>query len=157
MDKISNKYIVVFLSIFALIIVTVQLFFVKAIPIICENLSYNSDYIVTIDNPKLYLNIIPVAKIKADKLKIESKKTHDIYQTENLSLTLRILPLLSGRIHINELKTSKIYIKAKLNKDLILEELNPDDLDKLKINCDYIDLNNIQLSVENNVNNTQFI
>lgn len=156
MDKISNKYIVVFLSIFALIIVTVQLFFVKAIPIICENLSYNSDYIVTIDNPKLYLNIIPVAKIKADKLKIESKKTHDIYQTENLSLTLRILPLLSGRIHINELKTSKIYIKAKLNKDLILEELNPDDLDKLKIKCDYIDLNNIQISVENNVNNTQF-
>ena len=51
MKQIFNKYIILILGVYAFWIGGVPVIFTKALPVICENISINSNYNVEILNP----------------------------------------------------------------------------------------------------------
>ena len=147
MNKNYHKYIVVFLSILAFFLCLVPLFLSRAIPIICENLSYNTQYNVTVKNPKVYLNVIPVVTLKADDISVKSKSSDEFYNIKNLRLKIRILPLISGRVHINKISTDSVDIKTKINEDIALDKDFVSSLSDIKLICNNVNLNDIKINI----------
>ena len=147
MNRNYHKYILI-LGIFALWLFGVPFLFSRAVPIVCENLSYNTAYNIAIEKPRLYLNVLPTATLKADKITIKSKTTDDNLQVKNLKLKLRILPLLSGRIHINNIDASDIKISTILNKKAELDKNFISDLSKAKIKCDSVNFTDFLLNIK---------
>lgn len=146
MKRNYHKYILV-LGILAVWLLGIPFLFTKAVPVICENLSYNTSYNISIEKPQLYLNIIPNATIKAKNISITSKTTNDKIKIENFKLKLRILPLLSGRIHINNIEASNIDIKTILNKNAELDKNFISNLNKTKVRCNGTKIDNFLLSI----------
>ena len=103
MKQIFNKYIILILGIYAFWIGGVPAIFTKALPVVCENISINSNYNVEILNPKLRLSVLPKAQFNALKINVEDKTTQNISTIDNFKIDLRLLPLLSGRVHINSI------------------------------------------------------
>ena len=147
MNHNYHKYILI-LGIFALWLFGVPFLFSRAVPVICENLSYNTSYNISVEKPRLYLNVLPTAYIKADSISIKSKTTADNLQVKNLKLKIRILPLLSGRIHINNINATDIKISAVLNKKAELDKNFISNLSKAKIKCDGIDFTDFYLNIK---------
>lgn len=139
------RYIVITFTVFVVWLWVIPFVFSKTIPVICENLSYNTPYTVKIENPELRLNIIPVAGVKAKSISVKSKKTNDNLFITNFYLKLRILPLLSGRVHIDSLKSESVSLKADLDTKLRLNRNFIDTAKNAKIVCDAVDLKNIKL------------
>lgn len=146
MKRNYHKYILV-LGILAVWLLGIPFLFTKAVPVICENLSYNTSYNILIEKPQLYLNIIPNATIKAKSIRISSKNTDDKVEIEDLKLKIRILPLLSGRVHINNIEASNIDIKTILNKNAELDKNFISNLSKTKVKCNGTKINNFLLSI----------
>ena len=145
MNLSLNKYILIVICALIFWLAGVPFVFSNAIQVVCENLSYNTDYNISVEKPKLYLNIIPIAYVKADRINIQSKKTNDKIYIEDLNLKIRILPLLSGRIHIDSIKSSKIDVNALINKDTNLnKKIN---IKNAKFKCENLDIENVKINV----------
>ena len=112
----SNKYIVILLSFYAIWILGVPYIFSKTLPQVCENITYNSDFEIDIKKPQLYLSVIPTAKFKAQEISVKLKNTDDYTKIDNFSVSLRLLPLLTGRLHLNDVFADKIVANSVLKK-----------------------------------------
>ena len=110
MNKILNKYIIILIFFYTFWLIGLPLIFSKTVPVVCENLSANTNYNIQITEPKLRLNVIPTAKISANKIEITEKKSNDKILLNNFEITTRIFPLLSGKIHINNITISNRLI-----------------------------------------------
>ena len=148
MKQNFNKYIILLLSIFTFWLWGIPFLLTKAVPIICENLSYNTEYNITVRKPRVYLNVIPNIIVEADAININSKNNANKLYVEKFKLNLRILPLLSGRVHINQIKA------ALINSDLLLDkkaELNGSFISNLintKVICNSVDIEYIRLGIK---------
>lgn len=123
------------------------LVFSKAVPVVCENLSYNSNYEIKTEEPRLRLNLLPTAKISANHIEITDKKTKDNIVLETPAIRTRLLPLLSGRVHINKIEASNIGIDSYLDNK---PELDKDFFSKLsnaKVKCDSVKIDKFKLSI----------
>lgn len=147
MHNFYKKYIVIFISLYIFIMGIAPFLFQRAIPIICENLSYNTSYNITIEQPRLRLNIIPVATISANAIHIQSKKNNDCYQIKDLNVTVRLLPLITGRLHINKLLFTDADASALLEKNVSLGKNVISTLRHAKIRCDYINIKNAKIKL----------
>ena len=58
---------------------------------------------IEVKNPRLYTTIIPNIKVKAEDIKLLNKDNSVALELEYPKLNLRLLPLLSGKIHLNSL------------------------------------------------------
>ena len=141
MKQIVNKYIILILGVYAFWIGGVPVIFTKALPIVCENISINSNYNVEILNPKLRLNILPKAQFNAQRISIEDKSTQNISTIDNFKIDLRLLPLLSGRVHINSISADNLFLKVNIDKDIELDKDFFKNLDKSKIKCNILKIN----------------
>ena len=148
MKQIFNKYIISILIIYAFWIGGLPFIFAKALPEVCENISLNTDYEVKVEKPRLILTPLPVAIVKANKIEIKSKLSSDITKIENFETSLRLLPLLSGRVHINKFAASKIEINSVLTKELQLDKSFFADLNKTKIRCKEVDIKQIAANIK---------
>ena len=146
MNRNYHKYILI-LGILAVWLLGIPFIFSKAVPVICENLSFNTSYNISIEKPQLYLNIIPNATIKAKNINITSKTTNDKIKIENFKLKLRILPLLSGRFHINNIEADNININTILNKKAELDKNFISNLSNTKISCNEINIKKLFLNI----------
>lgn len=140
MKQLFNKYIILILGVYAFWIGGVPVIFSKMLPVVCENISVNSDYNVEILEPKLRLNVLPKAKFSALKITVENKSSRDITVLDNFKIDVRLLPLLTGRIHINSINTDSLLIKANVKKDIELDKNFFKNLDKSKIKCNSFNL-----------------
>lgn len=141
MKQIFNKYIILILGVYAFWIGGVPVIFTKALPVVCENISINSNYNVEILNPKLRLNILPKAQFNALKINVEDKTTQNISTIDNFKIDLRLLPLLSGRVHINSISADNLFLKVNIDKDIELDKDFFKNLDKSKIKCNILKIN----------------
>ena len=139
MKQLLKKYFVIILGIYVFWLAGIPLVFSRVIPVICENITYNSQYNVSIENPRLYTNIIPTSLLKADSIIISSKISKNHIYIKNFKLKLRLLALLSGNVHLNTVQASEIDINYvidektnKLDKDFVSRLLNT------KICCDSV-------------------
>ena len=78
----------------------------------------NTEYNFSVTKPRIITNIIPNLKIKADSIKLLNKDNSEAFSIKKLNLNIRILPLITGKIHLNnfqcdEIKSS-IFIKDKI-------------------------------------------
>ena len=90
MKQILNKYIILIFGVYAFWIGGVPVIFSKVLPVVCENISVNSDYNVEIVNPKLILNVLPKAKFKAMKIAVENKSTQEVTTINNFKIDVRL-------------------------------------------------------------------
>ena len=105
---------------------------------------------------RLYTNIIPHLKIKAKEIKILNNDNSTALMLENPKLNLRILPLLSGKVHINSFETTCISANLIIKDKLYIGDY-PIEIKDSNINAflDRIKLKKIKLNIiENNETKT---
>ena len=145
MKQLFNKYIILILGVYAFWIGGVPVIFSKVLPTVCENISVNSNYNVEILNPKLRLNVLPKAVFSAMRITVEDKSTRDTTTLNNFKIDLRLLPLLTGRVHINSISADDLLVKASVNKDIELDKDFFKNLDKTKIKCNSFKLDEFSI------------
>ncbi len=146
MNEFFNKYTAIILSFYAFWLLGLPFIFTKTLPVLCEKINSNSKYKVEIENPKLYLNILPNAVISADKLEI--KGTEDSVSIEKPYLKIRLLPLLSGHIHLNKVSASNMNIASVLKKNPELDKNFFTELSKNKFKCDAVEIKNFKVELK---------
>ena len=117
-----KKYIFLFLGICVFWIGVIPFVFSKAIPVVCENLTYNSVYNLEVKNPRLILSLIPSAIIKADELDIKLKNQQDAAKIVSPKINIRLLPLLVGKVHINKISAKDVYLNTRISENPVLEK-----------------------------------
>ncbi len=140
MSRFFNKYILIIAGFYILWLGILPYFAGNIISIICENISYNTEYNVKIVKPNVKLSVLPVIRVKADLLEISDKNLNNVFRAKNPYIKIRLLPLLSGRLHINKLSSTDIILYTKLENNLTLDKDVMSKAANTKICCDSIKL-----------------
>ena len=148
MKQIFNKYIIAILIFYTFWILGLPYIFTRILPEVCENISYNSDYEIKIDHPRLILTPLPNAVVGAKNIEIKSKTTEDSTAIENFEISFRLLPFLSKRVHINKIAASRIDIDSVLKKDLQLDRNFFSKFNKAKIKCDEVNIRQLEVRIK---------
>jgi len=152
MKQALYKYISIIIVGMLIWLVGFPLFCMRAVPIICENLTFNSQYRVKIVNPKIYTSIIPTVYIGADSLQIESKESNDEIHISKLKIRLRLLPLLSGRVHVNSMQLSEVYANTKMDDRILLNSDITTAIQSFKVACDKVNVDKFNIKLRNSKN-----
>ena len=147
MRRIFNKYIIIILCFYAFWILGLPFIFSKTVPIVCQDISERTNYSLEIEKPKLRLSVLPVATLSSDKFKITEKESNNYTLIHNPKIRLRLFPLLSGRVHINEFQAGDIVVNTDLKKDMELDRDFFKKLKEVRIKCDEIKLNQFVISL----------
>lgn len=94
----------------------------RAVGVFCENYSHNSEYFINISKPKFYLSPIPILYFKAEEIKISAKNKSSEICFKNFKTNLRILPLISGKIHFNEIMAENFNSSINLKERFVLDK-----------------------------------
>lgn len=101
-------------------------------PVLAE-INSRIDSELVIESPQLRTSVLPNIKLKAKEIKlINSDKTPEM-SVSNMKVSLRILPLLSGKIHLNSFQSDNIKINGTLNDKLYIAGF-PIDLSQGNLN-----------------------
>ncbi len=84
-----------------------------------------------VKNPRLKTGIIPNIKLKADDIRLLNKDNSVALELVKPKLNIRLLPLISGRIHINSFESKNITVNSQLKDKLYLGDY-PIDIDLSK-------------------------
>ena len=85
-----------------------------SINFICQKISKQSQYELTLEKPLVKFYILPKATITFDKMQILAKDNSLNSKLEKGSITIRLFPLLSRKLHIDN--------KRKLTKSKLFSE-----------------------------------
>ncbi len=141
-----NKYIVSIIIFYVFWLWGLPLVITSIIPLVCQEISERTECNLQVQNPKFHLNIIPTARFSADKIVI---KNSDVKTEINKpSVTVRILPLLSGRVHVNNFYSSNIDIYLKLKDNVKLDKNFVNELDNLKFKCNKIQIDKFSFAMQ---------
>lgn len=112
----------------------------NAVELLCKNFSHNSQYEIQVNKPQVKFSIFPVGAVSAKEIIFKPKNDSFEAKVEDFKLSVRLLPLFSGKFHINNLSVNKIAVSATLADDLVLDKeffnvLNtaPIKIDSIKI------------------------
>lgn len=97
--------------------------------VLCKNYSHNSNYEITLDNPRTILTPLPVCKFSANKISVKSKTDNTKADIENFKIKIRLLPLLSGKLHVNSIAAENFEFQTSLKDNM---ELDKDFVKKLE-------------------------
>lgn len=125
----KNKFIITIVSFYILWMGIMPLVVTNAVKVLCKNFSYNSNYEITIDSPCTILTPLPIGKFKADKILLKSKIDNTSIEIDSFKIKIRLLPLLSGRLHVNSLAAENIEMHSNLKSNM---ELDRDFFKKLE-------------------------
>lgn len=138
MSKFINKYIIFLIGFYIFWLGIFPQLAVRSVLVVCQNLSHNSSYKIEIVNPKIRTDILPVMRIYADKISVVSKKDVFSANIENFKIKFRLLPLLSGKLHVNTLRMKSAILSADLKQEVELDKDFFNRLDKTKIIFDSV-------------------
>ena len=138
MSKLINKYIIILIGFYVFWLGIFPQIAVKSFLVVCKNLSHNTNYKIEVVNPKIRTDILPVMRIYADKISVASKKDVFSANVENFKVKFRLLPLLSGKLHINSLRMNSADLSADLKQEVELDKDFFNRLDNTKIIFDSV-------------------
>ena len=118
----KNKYIIAILSFYIFWIGVLPLILTKTVEVVCKNYSHNSNYEIKINKPSVRLSFLPTLTFKIDELQILSKNNSADISLENLKINLRILPILSGKLHFNSISAGKFLANVNLKERFVLDK-----------------------------------
>ena len=149
MKKIPlNKYIILILVFYIIWLLGLPLIFPKVFPLVSQKISAACGFSIVVQNPELRLNVVPTARFRADKIIIEAQNTKA--EMENPDISIRILPLLSGKVHINNFYSSSININLRLRQKPELDRNFITNLDNLKLKCKKLQIDKFVLTLNQN-------
>ena len=96
---------------------------------LCKSITANTDYVITLNNPKFRLSVLPTLGFEASGISAEQKSGSDSAEIKNFKIVIRLLPLISGRLHINYIGASSISVSSTLKEKV---ELDKDFFSKLE-------------------------
>lgn len=111
----------------------------KMVNFVCTKSSINSEYNVSIEKLRLKLSILPIARISAEEILIKNKSENSSLKITNPKLKIRILPLLTGKVHINKFNANNIEFNTLLAKDFDFNKKIKTN--NIKLTCDSININ----------------
>ena len=133
---LKNK-VIIYIIVFYIIYLGVLPFLItKTALYLCDRISVSSEYQITIKGAQARFSVLPYTKFKADNISIKSKNNIGRIEIENFQTKIRLLPLLSGKLHINNLAFDSLNISSDLKENV---QLNKDFFEKLehtKVLCD---------------------
>ncbi len=94
----------------------------NAVELLCKNISHNSQYEIQINKPQVRFSILPVGTFTVKEIIFKIKNDSFSAKIDDFRLNARLLPLLSGKFHINNLSVSKVAVSATLADDLVLDK-----------------------------------
>lgn len=141
MSKLINKYVIAIISFYIFWLGLLPLILSNTVTVLCSNLSHNSGYEILIERPKFKLYVIPLIRFKADSIYIKDKDSSDLLSTKNFYVKMRLLPLLTGKVHINNLSVDDIRLKKEIKKDTVLNKDFFKNLEKTNFIFDKVSLN----------------
>lgn len=115
MSKLFNKYVIAVIGFYIFWLGLLPLILSSTVTLLCQNISHNTDYKITVENPRVRLYFTPVLKFKANSILCENKNLKTDLKVENFTVKVRLLPLLSGKVHINRLSMDNFILKNELN------------------------------------------
>ena len=119
---LKNKFIIILIGIYIFWLCILPQIVSNALLVLCNNYSHNSEYSIEIKEPNVKLSLLPTLSLRANAVKIQSKKQAFTFIVDGVNLKVRVLPLLSGKIHINKLAIDKMNLSAVLAEDLVLDK-----------------------------------
>lgn len=143
----KNKYVISIITFYIIWIGVLPLILNEGVKAVCKNLSFNSGYNITLENSAIRLSVLPDMKIIAGKILIESKTDNTKFEVRNAKVKIRLLPLLSGKIHLNKIKADNIYLTSYLKENLELDKDFFNKLENTRIKCNSINIANFELQL----------
>ncbi len=124
-----KKYIIIIIGFYIFWMGILPFAITNTAKVLCKNFSHNSNYEIKLDNPYTRLYPIPVAKFGADKITLKSKTDTTQAEINDFKIKLRLLTLLSGKLHINSIAADNIEFQTALKENM---ELDKDFFKKLE-------------------------
>lgn len=140
MHKFINKYVIAILGFYIFWLGLLPLVLSKGVGVLCENISHNSKYDINIVNPQIKTSVIPNLTFSVENLAINNPANKNKLSLNDLSLKVRLLPLLSGRVHINELNVKELGLVAEIKKELYFNKDFFYNLGKAKLIVDSVEV-----------------
>ena len=110
------------------------------VKLLCQNFSHNNDIKIELVNPHTRLSILPLIKFYADKVVIKTKNESFVIKLSDYKTSIRLLPLISGKFHINNIFTEKVELSATFADDLVLDKDFFNKLNQLYLRIDSVSL-----------------
>ncbi len=120
MSKLVRKIILYIIIFYIFWLGILPLILTNIVTVVCKNLSCNTNYEIFIDKPSFKLYISPIIKFRAQKIQIKDKSSSEELVFSGVNTKARILPMLSGQIHVNSFFADNIFIKKTVQPDAIL-------------------------------------
>lgn len=124
-----KKYIITIIGFYIFWMGILPFVITNTAKVLCKNYSHNSDYEIVLENPRTVLTPLPVGKFRADRIAVNSKKDNTKVEIDNFKIKIRLLPLLSGRLHINSISADNFEFQTSLKENM---ELDKDFFKKLE-------------------------
>lgn len=124
-----KKYIIIITTFYIFWMGILPLAITNTAKVLCKNFSHNSNYEIRLENPYSHLYPTPIGKFGADKIILKSKTDNTQAEINNFKIKLRLLPILSGRLHINSIAADNLEFKTSLKENM---ELDKDFFNKLE-------------------------
>ncbi len=118
-----KKYIYSFIIFYVIWLVGIPLGFKLLAQPCIDMLKLNYGLNITVDSPRIVTSILPNVKIKANKICINDNKNNPSLSLDNPNLSIRILPIISGKIHINSFESKNIKVNGVLKDKLYFADI----------------------------------
>lgn len=141
---LKNKILISIIGIYIFGLCILPQILSETVKAVCNNVTKNSAYKIELQNFKTKASILPKLSLQANEITITSKKNSNNIKVINPKITFRLFPLLSGRLHLNEIAIQKINLNANLIDELELEKDFFEKLKKTKICCDSINIGSFE-------------
>lgn len=141
---LKNKFIMSLIGIYMVWLLVLPSVVSKLVVVFAKNISYNSPYNIEIINPKTRFSILPIGNFSADEIRISAKNKSVLLSTEDFDIKLRLLPLFSGRVHINNLNIGIVQVSANLNQEIFLGKDFFKNLEATRVKCDSIEIDKFE-------------
>lgn len=116
----------------------------NAVTIFCRNISHNTIYNIEIKNPKAYFSIKPTLDFRSEKITFSIDNKNFKSELENFKLNLRLLPLITGHVHINNIEASDLKFSTLLEKNFELDKDFFNKIENTKFKIDGINIQNFE-------------
>ena len=141
---LKNKFIMSLIGIYIVWLLVLPSVVSKLVVVLAKNFSCNSVYNVEIINPKTRFSILPVGIFRADKIKVCAKNNSISLCIEDLNIKIRLLPLLSGRVHVNSLNIDSVQISTNMDEEISLEKDFFKNLETARVKCDSVEVDKFE-------------
>ena len=144
---LKNKLIISLIGIYIFWLFVLPPIITKSVYMLCEKNNKNSISNIKINNLRTNFSILPVIILKADNVQFKTTDELFITDVEKVKLKIRLLPLLSGRLHINSIAIGKVNLSTNLVEELELDKNFFKRLEKTSIKIDSINLKEFEAQI----------